>query len=149
MKWTDIEGRLLRAKATFLNLDRDLLAVNANERSMTHKFAEHLQREFPGWNVDCEYNRNGEFPKVLRCRLNERVSPDDEYGHTVFPDIIVHRRRVRKSLLVLEAKTSGNSDERDREKLEAFKTDENYTYSFAALLHFVTRQPFDIEIVPC
>jgi len=43
MEWEQVYAALLRAKVAFLQTDRDLLAVNANERSMTHKFAEYLQ----------------------------------------------------------------------------------------------------------
>lgn len=36
--------------------DRDLLVMDVNERSISHKLAEHLAREFDEWDVDCEYN---------------------------------------------------------------------------------------------
>jgi hypothetical protein len=152
MEWDEIELKLGRAKADFLAADTSLLEVNANERSMTHKFAEHLQRQFPDWNVDCEYNRNGSIPKKLLPMTDLRVSPADEDGHTVFPDIIVHRRKEttasgqRPNLLVIEAKKSSNKDDSDRQKLEAFGSDEHYVYSFSVALRFVTKQPFDLEI---
>jgi hypothetical protein len=38
--------------------DGYLLANNLNERTVTHKLAEHYQHLFMRWNVDCEYNRN-------------------------------------------------------------------------------------------
>ena len=152
MDWDEIESKLRRAKADFLAADRSLLEVNANERSMTHKFAEHLQRQFQDWNVDCEYNRNGTVPKKLLPLVDLRISPADEDGNTVFPDIIVHRRKEtassewRPNLLVIEAKKSGNNDDADRKKLEAFGSDERYAYSFSVALRFVTEEPFDIQI---
>lgn len=49
-----------------LTKDSYLLANNLNERSITHKLAEHYQYLFPLWNVDCEYNRNlGDEKKIL------------------------------------------------------------------------------------
>jgi hypothetical protein len=152
MEWHEIDSKLRRAKADFLAADTSLLEMNANERSMTHKFAEHLQRQFPDWNVDCEYNRNGSVPKRLQPMTDLCVSLADEYGHTVFPDIIVHRRTEttasgqRPNLLVIEAKKSSNKDDSDREKLEAFGSDEHFSYSFSVALRFLTKQPFDIEI---
>ena len=38
--------------------DEPLLMHNVNERSITHKLAEYLQKHLPEYNVDCEYNRN-------------------------------------------------------------------------------------------
>lgn len=148
MEWEQLYAALLRAKAAFLLTDRDLLAVNANERSMTHKFAEYLQVDCPGWNVDCEYNRRGDVPKQLRWMMDQPVLPDDEDGHTVFPDIIVHRRRTTENLLVIEAKKSGNPNSLDRQKLDAFMGDARFRYRFAVLLCFVTKEPYDIIIEP-
>jgi hypothetical protein len=149
MEWNEIEQKLLRAKAEFLKADRDLLVINANERSMTHKFAEHLQREFPDWKVDCEYNRNGDVPKQLHWMLDGAVAANDEDGHTVFPDIIIHRRGKRDNLLVIEAKKSSNRSGNDREKLEAFIRDDRYEYSFGVMLQFVNEEPFGISIERC
>lgn len=152
MEWDEIDLKLGRAKADFLAADTSLLEVNADDRSMTHKFAEHLQRQFLDWTVDCEYNRNGSVPKRLLPITDLRISPADEDGHTVFPDIIVHRRTEttasgqRPNLLVIEAKKSRNKDDSDREKLEAFGSDERYAYSFSVALRFVTDEPFDVEI---
>jgi hypothetical protein len=36
-------------------LDFDLV----HERSTAHRLAVHLDHQFPGWNVDCEYDRDG------------------------------------------------------------------------------------------
>ncbi len=46
----------------FLDEDRYLLENNINERSITHKLAEHLQTEFRDYHVDCEYNKNKSSP---------------------------------------------------------------------------------------
>ena len=68
-KWTkmsleDVKKRVIAAICALYRHDRELLAVDANERSITHKLAEHLQREFPEWHVDCEYNRVGHLGDV-------------------------------------------------------------------------------------
>jgi hypothetical protein len=155
MEWEEIASRLFRSKVDFLAADRSLLEVNANERSITHKFAEHLQRQFPGWNVDCEYNRNGSVPKRLLSMAELCVTQADEDGHTVFPDIIVHRRGQRAdsgqrpNLLVIEAKKSGNHRNTDREKLAAFRSEKRYAYAFSVALRFITEEPCDVEIQRC
>lgn len=147
MKWDEIHAALGRAKEAFLQADRDLLETDANERSMTHKFAEYLQRDFQDWNVDCEYNRHGDdAPKRLRWMMDKQVKADDGDGYTVFPDSIVHKRRKAENLLVIEAKKSGNSSDADQRKLDAFMSDPKYRYKYAVLLLFVVDAPYGIKI---
>ena len=59
------------ARETFL-LEKDL-----GERTLTHRLAVHLEKQFPGWEVDCDYDRLGE--RTLRLphgtdRLDRRSS---------------------------------------------------------------------------
>jgi hypothetical protein len=146
LEWAEVEQRLHRAVAAFMNHDAALLEVEANERSMTHKFAEHLQREYPGWDVDCEYNRDRNEKKALRWMVDEMVPADDIKARTVFPDIIVHHRGTTANHLVIEAKkVSGDPDDNDRKKLAAFLNEFDYPYSFAVLLRFITGNAPDIE----
>jgi hypothetical protein len=144
--WDNVLERLKRARAIFLERDSYLLEVNANERSMTHKFAEYLQDEFPDFNVDCEFNRQGSLPKELYITVASDIAENDEDAQTVFPDIIVHHRGERGNLLVIEAKKSGRDDTRDRKKLDAFKADEDYQYEYAVRMRFVTGKHPDILI---
>jgi hypothetical protein len=147
VRWDELNERLGRACAIFMERDQHLLCVEANERSMTHKFAEYLQREFPEWDVDCEYNRSGHVPKRLRTLVPEwQVSPEDENATTVFPDIIVHRRGAKENLLVIEAKKSGTSDTFDRAKLAAYMSEDAYNYLHAVLVRFVTAGTLGVTI---
>ena len=123
--------RGLHAAYTLLKRDRVLLELDANERSLTHKLAEYLQGEFPDWDVDCEYNRDGDTPKRL---LVQTISTDDTDAHTVFPDIIIHHRNTNDNLVVIEAKkssTSAGSD--DEEKLKAYVAKYGYQFAFAVV----------------
>ena len=138
MTWEEIERRLARASVRFLERDTHLLRVNANERSMTHKYALYLETEFPDYDVDSEYNRKGDLPKELHVEGGGVITEDDENATTVFPDIIVHHRGQPSNLLVIEAKKNGGNDARDRRKLQAFMLEESYRYAFAALLRFNT-----------
>lgn len=135
-----LENIFTRALKRLLKEDSFLLENDVNERSITHKLAEYLQRElregefneyeFNGYrlheyNVDCEYNRmdkNG-VQDTKRLELHSlqiiedlkkacgHVEPDDTNAKTVFPDIIIHRREdSTHNLLVVEIKKS-NSDQ--------------------------------------
>jgi len=96
MNRKQIEELLEEAKHRFLRDEAYLLVADVNERSLTHKFAEHLQailgRE---WSVDCEYNPYGTDTKTIEDvkEIVGRSAPTDEtIAKTVYPDIIVHRR---------------------------------------------------------
>ncbi len=64
----------------FLKNDSYLLQVDANERSITHRFAIYLEDEFPDYNVDCEYNREcadiKKTKKVSGVRFIYSLTPD-------------------------------------------------------------------------
>lgn len=117
----DIVRKLYDAYKVLLARDGDLFVDNANERSITHKYAEHLQKEFVGWDVDCEYNRVGS--KVKMIFLRQDYVP-------VIPDIIIHRRGTADNLIVIEAKKS-TSKHSDEAKLSSYKNDLHYRYAFA------------------
>jgi hypothetical protein len=120
-----------------------LLKNNASERSITHKFAEHLQYVIGNsYNVDCEYNRNVDELNnhkklhILRSKISEigrefsgehyiGKSNDEEYCNlSVYPDIIVHKRgNNNNNLLAIEVKKSASNI---NEKYDFFKL-ESYT----------------------
>jgi hypothetical protein len=132
-----VEDRLRKAIARLLEEDRFLLVNNVNERSISHKLAEHLQVQFSEWHVDCEYNRNHESIKTLKREM-PNMSADDTEAQTVYPDIIVHHRDTDQNLLVIEIKKSSNPDNRNRDlkKLRSFISQLRYTY--AAFIEFAT-----------
>ena len=125
-----IERRLRKCIDTFLESDRELLDKDVNERSITHKLAEHIQREFKGWHVDCEYNRKWQRPKTLEGKCFAEVCPDDIHARTVYPDIIIHHRGIPDNLLAIEVKKRTNPDglDIDRAKLAGFKEELGYKY---------------------
>ncbi|UEP40329.1 hypothetical protein [Burkholderia sp. B21-005] len=112
-------------------VDHYLLRVDANERSISHRLAVHLASQFPDFDVDCEYNRDG-FD-VKRLALSQReVRDDDVEAVTVFPDIVVHKRGSNESnLLVVEIKkiSSNVGSSYDLKKLEAFRRQLGYRHS--------------------
>jgi hypothetical protein len=96
------------------------LQWDAAERSFVHRLAVHMEKLFRGWNVDCEYNKDGDFTKLLmgikECKKQKKTNK-------VFPDIIVHKRNTRRraaNLLVVEVKNKSDRDVCDNRKLELF-----------------------------
>ena len=110
--------------------DCDLLALDVNERAVSHRLACYLQQLLPDWHVDCEYNRARDLPKRLRLTV-EKVDTDNLEARTVYPDVIVHKRGTDENLLVIEMKKAGNTqkDEHDRRKLRAFRDQMYYRYT--------------------
>lgn len=120
-------GKVCGALRAFFRSDHDLLDRDVNERSITHKLAEHLQRQFENHcedlKVDCEYNRHVSDIKrllVLKDAIGgDAVEVDDSEARTVYPDIIVHQRGSdKRNLLVIEVKkTDKRGMELDRDNL--------------------------------
>lgn len=113
--------------------DDYLLKFKASERSVAHKLAEYLQDQFPDWNVDCEYNRQGELPKELdgiaECSVRKK-------NNRIFPDIIVHLRGKEKNLFVIELKKDDLYDACDIQKLRLL-TLQNGQYRYALGLFLI------------
>ncbi len=113
--------------------DAFLLEKSVHERSIAHKLAEYLQRQFPGWHVDCEYNKHGILTKILprECR--------GEHQEYVYPDINIHRRNTDCNLVIFEIKPnkSNSVNECDNAKLIEFtRHDGPYKYRLGVFIGF-------------
>ena len=106
-----------------------LFEKDLGERTLTHRLAVHLERQFEGWEVDCDYNRLGE--RVLRLPHGSIVSTDDDLGKSIFPDIVVHRRAVPENLLAVEVRKAINHQpvEHDHHKLRGL-TDPHLWFAY-------------------
>lgn len=136
METEEIKKKIDLSIELLLERDAHLLRTDANERSITHRFALYLQEEFSEWHVDCEYNRNRDDTKILQIpqNLRKHLVPsrtDDTKGRTVFPDIIVHHRGTSDNLLVIEVKksTSQISEDFDMLKLREYKNQLGYNHA--------------------
>jgi hypothetical protein len=111
------------ARETFL-FEKDL-----GERTLTHRLAVHLEKQFSDWDVDCEYNRLGE--RTLRLPHGTIVSTDDALGKSVYPDIVVHQRDIPNNLLAIEVRKASNHQpvEHDHQKLRAL-TDPHLWFAY-------------------
>ena len=66
---------MITALKKLLAADLYLLQVDANERSISHRFGMYLQQELPDYSVDCEYSRDG---VELKCIGYLDLHPDAE-----------------------------------------------------------------------
>ena len=106
-----------------------LLEKDLGERALTHRLAVHIEKQFPGWEVDCDYNRLGE--RTLRLPRGTIVSTDDEIGKSIFPDIVVHQREIPNNLLAIEVRKASNHQppEHDQHKLRGL-TDPHLWFAY-------------------
>lgn len=142
----DVKRRIIAAVCSLYGYDRELLEANVNERSISHKLAEHLQTEFPEWNVDCEYKRRGYEPKRLQLE-RWHARPDDIKAKTIFPDIIIHHRLTDENLAVIEVKkTHGQAETKDIQKLELFTKTKQYRYKYGLLLQIALDCPSELRL---
>lgn len=121
--------KVVRALGEFYARETYLLEKDLGERTLTHRLAVHLERQFEGWDVDCDYDRLGE--RTLRLPKGSIVSTDDHLGKSVYPDIVVHRRAVPENLLAVEVRKASNHQppEHDRHKLRAL-TDPHLWFAY-------------------
>ena len=136
MTTDETRDRLERARARVADEDCHLLKVNVSERCIAARLAMYLREYFADHDVDVEYNRHGDDTKHLHDLVYRRdCSRDREEGHTVLPDVIVHKRGVDHSnLLIIEMKKSRHRSgiEKDRRRIEAFRAE--LGYKFGALV---------------
>ena len=84
--------KVVVALGEFYGREAFLFEKDLGERTLTHRLAVHIEKQFGDWDVDCDYNRLGE--RLFRLPKGTIVSTDDELGKSVYPDIVVHRRGV-------------------------------------------------------
>jgi len=122
-------NKLIAALKEFYGNEKILFEKDLGERALTHRLAVHVERHFPGWEVDCDYDRLGE--RTLRLPHGSIVSTDDHLGKSVYPDIVVHQRAIPNNLLALEIRKATNHQplEHDQQKLKAL-TDPHLWFAY-------------------
>jgi len=121
--------KVVKAVEAFYAREGVLFDKDLGERTLTHRMAVHLEKQFEGWEVDCDYNRLGE--RLLKLPHGTIVSTDDELGKSIFPDIVVHRRAVPENLLAVEVRKATNHQpiEHDHHKLRGL-TDPHLWFAY-------------------
>ena len=67
-------NKVVAALQEFYAREAFLFEKDLGERTLTHRLAVHLERQFSGWEVDCDYNRLGE--RRLRLPHIRRHAPE-------------------------------------------------------------------------
>ena len=129
---------------TFVKEHAVLLENDTNEQALSHQLASLLAPRFQDWDVDCEYNRNGETIKRLRYAL---VPNGEVSDRNVVPDIIIHHRRTDENLVAIEVKKSTNKEPsfKDHAKLQAFREQLGYTNCLFVRFESGTKEPRILE----
>src|ERR1700680_377839 len=122
-------NKVVTALQEFYAREAFLFEQDLGERTLTHRLAVHLENQFAGWEVDCNYDRLGE--RTLRLPHGTIVSTDDHLAKSVYPDIVVHQREIPNNLLAVEVRKASNHQpvEHDRHKLQAL-TDPHLWFAY-------------------
>ena len=121
--------KVVKAIEEFYAREAWLFDKDLGERTLTHRLAVQLEKQFEDWDVDCDYNRLGE--RLLKLPHGSIVSTDDELGKSIFPDIVVHRRAGPENLLAVEVRKATNHQpiEHDHHKLRGM-TDPHLWFAY-------------------
>jgi hypothetical protein len=122
-------NKVVAALEAFYSRESYLLDNDFGERALTHRLAVHVEHQFDGWDVDCDYDRLGE--RTLRMPHGSIVSTEDHFSKSIFPDIVVHQRDVPNNLMAIEVRKASNHQplEHDQLKLKAL-TDPHIWFAY-------------------
>jgi len=128
----EIKEHVKQSVDMFYTRDANLLSNDSSEWAIAHRLAVYLEQEIPGWNVDCEYNRQGQMN-------DPKKTPDEDI---IRPDIILHHRRrieIDHNLLIIEVKK--NKTDADLEKLRKYtgppQEPQKFQYQFGLALSVI------------
>src|ERR1700727_1317122 len=109
--------KVVAALKAFYAHEAFLFEHDLGERALTHRLALHMERQFPDFDVHCDFARLG--PRTLNMPRGSIVSTDDHLGKSIYPDIVVHQRSVPNNLIAIEVRKAGNHQplEHDRQSL--------------------------------
>jgi len=101
-----IEAALEDAINQLLRSDSDILIMDVNERTISHRLANYLEPHFSGWNVDCEYNRHRDKPKRLNIRRrniksNGNIKGSLDLYNSIVEEISKYERQTEFKILDL------------------------------------------------
>ncbi|WP_338986409.1 hypothetical protein [Fusobacterium polymorphum] len=146
-----------KAKNKFLKEEKEIIKIDVNERTLSARLMFHLQtlllseiyqESYKKYSVDCEYNRRKESTKMISKKYRKFEKEDKQ----IYPDIILHQRKNRKNLMIIEMKKTVSSDKdgkdenRDRLKFLTSSRKEN-EYKYLLGIYFeVNRIPDKCKI---
>jgi len=132
----EVKSSVKEAISDLKNEDPELDYSSVHERSTAHRLAVHMEAQFAGWNVDCEYDRDGQIRKSL---MGIAECDSVKKGDDILPDIIVHHRGSSgrdHNMLVIELKKHSKNDPCDQRKLELLTQAKNhYAYQLGLYIN--------------
>ncbi len=158
MEYETLKLRVRKALDKLYEKDPELVDKNfdVNERTVTFRLGIYLAELFPDFDVDCEYNRmvdhNGNYTegdywkKTINLEREDFISDEDDEAKTVFPDIIIHKRKKPENLAVIEIKMKWKNSRKDFDykKLRAYK---EYLYYQYTIFLEIGESSFSIECI--
>ena len=146
VKFEDIKKLVNASLEKFYKNDRDLIEMSneedmISEQCMVFHIGSYMKNKmntltkFQWADLDCEYNRNMNDPKMMRS------------DRKIIPDLVIHRRRSnRNNLLVIEFKKKNAETydkENDRNKL-MYLTDqkEDFKYNFGLFVELGSHEVY-------
>lgn len=124
-------------KKLYMN-DGYLIRKHIHERAIVFRFGIYIQRRLSRnellkqYNLDCEYNKNGNDIKSL-----------PQFPNGTMPDLIIHKRGSNyENILIIECKTENDPDtDRDIEKIKAFvDIDQDYKFKYGMSILFLSNE---------
>ena len=135
MEESVIKNNINTAIELVYRVDGYLIEHNAHEQAISSRFALHLQHLFPEWNVDVEYNRQGD----------NFDSKEDYVGHNRKPDVIIHKRgSAGPNLVIFLIKCEWNTQDRQKDEQVLISLKNKHRYEYAFLVE-IKKNNFTIE----
>jgi hypothetical protein len=137
MNLTELKIRMRRAINTLYARDAKLFEYTVAEWAIAHRLAVYLEQEIPGWNVDCEYNKQGENGDA---KTNSETGRKTERTR---PDIILHHRGEflsEHNLLLVELKFDEIADDQKVKEFTRRPTGKRtFQYQYGLALSFLPK----------
>lgn len=139
MNKNDIKKLIEISLKKLIREDGDLIRRKVKEECINHRLACHLEQflkeEFNifKYNVDLEYNKNYNEPKMLIDKNNNIKA--------IRPDIIVHKRKTNEHNLIAFEIKKGYTDKHDLEKIKGLLRSP-YNYKYGCLISYLPEKTY-------
>ena len=126
-----LKNVIIKSLSELCEKDVKLINSEVKEECINHKLAQYIEKhtneilpELTSINVDVEYNKYKEDPKMMG-------------QYPIRPDVLVHKRKSGNldNYLAVEAK-KGYSSKYDKEKIRFLISNENYNYFLGCLISY-------------
>ena len=130
----EVTKKVLTATGELYKNKKHLIEEKAHERTIAAHIAGYLQAILKDWDVDPEYNREGE----------KRKTKEDIDGKVAYPDIIIHRHGpLGPNLAAIEVKGFWNKTDRKDDETKLIKLQQKHNYQFLFRLE-LNENEFDL-----